>query len=152
MNKTVSIKELKGRIDFAIITIREDEFNAVLSRFSPRKPVTGGKQFYEYCLFKTQCDVECGIAIVKAIHQGHNSAHSVTRDVIEELDPKWLILAGIAGGVPDHEFSLGDVLLANYLHDSRSAPQSREDGRNSTRPVARFTRMSNNCWPHYPLG
>jgi len=41
----------------------------------------------------------------------------VARDIIEDLDPQWLVLVGIAGGVPADEFSLGDVVAATRLHD-----------------------------------
>jgi nucleoside phosphorylase len=37
--------------------------------------------------------------------------------VIQDLDPRWLLLVGIAGAVPDPEFTLGDVLLASRLHE-----------------------------------
>jgi nucleoside phosphorylase len=37
--------------------------------------------------------------------------------LIEDLDPDWLVLVGIAGGVPAREFTLGDVILATRLHD-----------------------------------
>jgi len=117
MPEPVSIDEVRARVDFAVITIRPDEFEAVLERFSPRQPVEGGKQLYEYCRLTTDESVECSVVVVRSLEQGANSAQSVARDVIEDLDPRWLILVGIAGGVPDSEFSLGDVLLASRLHD-----------------------------------
>jgi nucleoside phosphorylase len=45
------------------------------------------------------------------------TAQSVANNIIHDLDPSWLLLVGIAGGVPDNEFSLGDVVLASALHD-----------------------------------
>jgi nucleoside phosphorylase len=37
--------------------------------------------------------------------------------MIRELQPRILLLVGIAGGVPSDDFSLGDVMLASRLHD-----------------------------------
>jgi nucleoside phosphorylase len=44
-------------------------------------------------------------------------AQSVTGQMIRDLQPRVLLLVGIAGGVPSDDFSLGDVLLASRLHD-----------------------------------
>jgi nucleoside phosphorylase len=117
MTETIHVKRLRGRIDFAVITIREDEFEAVLNRFCPRQPVMCGKQLYEYCRMQRPDGRIVHVAIVRAFDQGQSAAQSVARDTIEDLDPQWILLAGIAGGTPDSEFSLGDVLLANSLHD-----------------------------------
>lgn len=110
MPTIIPVDAVRGRVDFAIITILEEEFKAVLERFSLRQPVEKGKQLYEYCRFMTHAGVECGVAVVRSLEQGQTAAQSVARDVIEDLDPGWLILAGIAGGVPDDGFTLGDVL------------------------------------------
>jgi nucleoside phosphorylase len=117
MTKTIHVNRLKGRIDFAIITIREDEFEAVLRRLQPRTPVVGGRQFYEYCKLRKHDGRSATVAVVRAYDQGQTVAQSVSRDTIEDLFPRWLILTGIAGGIPDSEFTLGDVLLASSLHD-----------------------------------
>jgi nucleoside phosphorylase len=37
--------------------------------------------------------------------------------MIADLDPDWLVLTGIAGGIPHEDSSLGDVVLASRLHD-----------------------------------
>jgi nucleoside phosphorylase len=117
MNAPLQIRDLQNQVDFAIITVRDDEFEAVLERFEPRDPIVGGKQLYEYCTCVTDGGAKYGVAIVRSLEQGQTAAQSVARDVIEDLDPGWLILTGIAGGVPDSDFSLGDVLLASRLHD-----------------------------------
>ena len=116
-SQAIPLTQVRGQVDYAVVTIREDEFEAALRRFSPRQPVAGGKQIYEYAHYRTADGNTVGIAVVRSLEQGHNAAQSVTRDVIEDLVPGWLILTGIAGGVPNSEFSLGDVLLASRLHD-----------------------------------
>jgi hypothetical protein len=37
--------------------------------------------------------------------------------MIEDFDPEWLMLVGIAGATPSDEFTLGDVVVASELHD-----------------------------------
>ena len=111
------VRNIKGKVNFVIITVREEEFEAVLQRIPERETVEGGKQLYEYCRFRNSMGMETGVAVVRSVGQGPNSAQSVTRDTIEDLDPGWLILTGIAGAVPANEFSLGDVCLASRLND-----------------------------------
>ena len=113
----IRIQEIKGKIDFAILTIREDEFEAALQRFQPFQSVIGAKQIYQYCRLKRPDGKEISVAIVRAIDQGQTRAQAAAWLTLSELKPRWLILAGIAGGVPDDDFSLGDVLLANSLLD-----------------------------------
>lgn len=113
----VTIHGIRGNVDFGVITVRQDEFAAVLQRFSPRSPVTGGRRLYEHCSLRTVDGRECGVAMVRCLEQGPGMAQAVTRDLIDDLDPRWLLLVGIAGGLPCDEYSLGDVILASRLHD-----------------------------------
>jgi nucleoside phosphorylase len=117
MAKTIKLASIRGKVDFVIVTIREDEFTSVLEQFRPHYPVWDGRQIYEYHLLEKSDGSHFSIAIMRAFEQGQNAAQSVTRDAIDDLSPKWIILAGIAGGVPDSEFTLGDVLLASSIHD-----------------------------------
>lgn len=112
----LDISSVRGCTDIAILTVRPDEFEAVLKRFPDRRPVIGGKNRYEYAT------VEDGggrttVAIARIIEQGPGIAQAIARNTIEDLEPSWLLLVGIAGGVPDTEYSLGDVILASRLHD-----------------------------------
>jgi nucleoside phosphorylase len=117
MAEAIKLASIKGKIDFVIVTIREDEFKSVLRQFSPHYPVYDGKQIYEYHLLQKPDGSSFSVAIVRTFDQGQSIAQSVTRDAIEDLSPQWIILTGIAGGVPDGEFTLGDVLLASSIHD-----------------------------------
>src|SRR5271167_2027583 len=91
--QTIRVRKLRGSIDFAIITVREDEFKAVLKRFSPHRPVTGGREFYEYCRLRT-LQGYLRVAMVRTFEQGQTAAQQVAHNTIEDLDPKWLILCG----------------------------------------------------------
>ncbi|UPU37468.1 hypothetical protein M1B72_07115 [Geomonas paludis] len=116
---------LANSVDIAVITIREDEFEAILRKFIPCKYITGKRRTYDICEFKDINNKSYEVAVLRAHEQGHGSAQSATSDVISDLDPKWIMVVGIAGGVPEHEFCLGDVVVATRVIDfSVTAAQS----------------------------
>ena len=108
--------EIKGKVDFGIITIREDEFDAVLQRFPPRANPQGRRR-YAVSHLQISGDRQYLIAVVRCPEPGRVTANSVTHDLIQDLDPQWILVTGIAGGVPHPEFTLGDVVAAIRLHD-----------------------------------
>ena len=112
----MEINEIKGKVDFGIITIREDEFKAVLKRFKPKDFVEGNRG-YRLSRVKTVMSEEYLIAIVRCPEKGEGEAQNVARDLIIDLDPQWLVLVGICGSVPADEFTLGDVVIATRIHD-----------------------------------
>lgn len=112
----IQANALKGQVDFGIITVREDEFQAVLDRL-PTQQTSVGRQRYAMSRLTTVSNDCYLIASVRCLEQGTNQAQEVARTLIEELDPQWILVVGIAGSVPDYEYTLGDVLLASRLHD-----------------------------------
>ncbi|WP_224248150.1 TIR domain-containing protein [Hyalangium gracile] len=112
----MQLNEVKGKVDFGIITIREDEFEAVLARF-PSVGRVSGRRHYNL----RQVDFPGGdsylIAVLRCIEQGNGEAQSAAHDLLEELAPRWLLVVGIAGGIPSDEFSLGDVIVSTRVHD-----------------------------------
>jgi len=108
----------KGRVDFGIITIREDEFKAVLQRF-PEKIETVSYSHRRYRLRRLQLNSSQAyiIAVVRAIEQGNGEAQAAARDLLEDLAPSWLFVVGIGGGIPANEFSLGDVIVSTRIAD-----------------------------------
>lgn len=113
---STNIAELKGKVDFGIITIREDEFDAVQQRL-PIEQIVVGRQRYGISRLKTISDDEYVIAHVRCLEPGVGVGQSVARTLIDELNPQWILLVGIAGSLPDYEHTLGDVILAARLHD-----------------------------------
>lgn len=112
----MSIDKFKGLIDFGIITMREDEFRAVLKRF----PITDhikGNRHYSISTIEINDKEAYQVALIRCIEQGNNESQDAVRDLIEDLDPTWLILVGIAGGTPEFEYSMGDVVLSSKLSD-----------------------------------
>lgn len=112
----IDIKELKGQLDFGIISIREDEFEAVLQRFSPTDYAVGRRR-YEIGMVSTANGGYYRYAAVRLPEPGEGMAQRVADDLIDDLDPRWLLLIGIGGGVPSTDFSLGDVICATRVHD-----------------------------------
>lgn len=110
------ISELKSKIDFGIITVRQDEFEAVLRRFPPRKSIEGRRRYAISSLTIANGE-EYAIAMVRCPEQGTGEGQHVARDLIDDLDPQWLLLVGIAGALPSEDYTLGDVIAAVRLHD-----------------------------------
>lgn len=113
----LSAESIKGSVDFALIAIREDEFAAVLHYFPSNAEVKGQHRTYEISDFETVDGSTYRAALLRSLEQGHSAAQSATSDVISDLDPAWIVLVGIAGAVPEAEFSLGDVVLATRMID-----------------------------------
>ena len=109
----------KGKVDFAILTIRDDEYQAVLDRFPP---FTRAKGRRVYNLHRLDLPLSTGggsylVAVLRCIEQGNAEALDAARDVLEELAPRWLLVVGIAGGVPSDELTLGDVVVSTRIVD-----------------------------------
>lgn len=99
-----------------IITVKQEEFEAVADRFKPLEVLPGRERSFAYTRF-TSNGQEFRIAIARSVESGQGSAQQVAHDLIDEVGPRWLLLVGIGGAVPAEEFSLGDILLASRLHD-----------------------------------
>ena len=111
-----SASELYGSVDFGILTIRTDEYTAVLRHF-PDRETAKGHAYYECSRVPTDDGREVSVAVARCLEQGHGPAHEAARDLIDDLAPAWILLVGIAGGIADDDYSLGDVLLANRIYD-----------------------------------
>jgi nucleoside phosphorylase len=105
------------KIDYGIITIKEEELSAVNSRFAPVELIHGRDRSYFRGAVRTRTGKSRTIATVRCPNQGQGEAQSVASDLIADLEPRWILVVGIAGAVPAEEFGLGDVLLASRLLD-----------------------------------
>src|SRR5579864_1771142 len=99
------------QVDFAIITIREDEFVAVLQHFPAKVQKGASGRTYAIAQVQTKSGIGCTIALVRSSEQGTDASQQVANDIINDLDPQMLLVVGIAGGVPNDDFSLGDVIV-----------------------------------------
>ena len=112
----VDLESFKGKIDFGIISIREDEFLAVLERFAPDRYAMGSQR-YEIGTVGTNGGGHYTVAAVRCVEQGRGHAQKVATDLIRDLEPRWLLVVGIGGAVPSMDFTLGDVVCATRVHD-----------------------------------
>lgn len=117
MSDTINIEDVRGKVDFAVITIRPDEYKAVLDRVPNLKIVTQGRWLYQYGTIENVDKEPVNIAIARTPGQGHGPAQQVANNMLYDLTPKWVVLAGIAGAFPNDDFSLGDVVLASRIVD-----------------------------------
>lgn len=112
-----TVEELRGTVDVAVITVRQDEYNAIASRLGVARPVTGGNNSYEFVECGTRSGSSTRVVLTRLVRQGNTESQAVANNTIQDLDPAWLFLVGIAGGTPDDDYSLGDVVIATQLNE-----------------------------------
>jgi nucleoside phosphorylase len=112
----MDVHDIKGCVDFGIITIREDELEAVLDRF-PKVDVVVARRRYRIRQLALPDGTAYKIAVVRCAEQGTTDALNTARDLLEDLAPAFLLVIGIAGGVPAYEFTLGDVIVSTRIVD-----------------------------------
>jgi len=110
------IESLRGKIAFGMITIREDEAEALLDRFEAPDSADG-RADYDIGVVTTQDGTEHQFALVRCSQTGQGQAQRVAHDLIEDLTPRLILLVGIGGAVPSKDFTLGDVVCATRVHD-----------------------------------
>lgn len=106
--------------DVGIISIRQDELEAVrtrLTEYGSKQPQWSTLRGYSRFEIPDSNGNTLTVALTRPLDQGHGQAQQVTDKLIRELDPSWILLVGIAGGAPENEFTLGDVLLAHAFFD-----------------------------------
>ena len=100
------------------MTIREDEFRAVLKVFPDDHDIHKGRH-REYTLRSADAGQRARyrLAILRQIEQGNGEAQEAARDLCDDLQPSLLLVVGIAGGLPSDDISLGDIVLATRVLD-----------------------------------
>jgi nucleoside phosphorylase len=114
--KELPIGEARDLVDIGIITMKDEEFAAVLKRF-PAEEMTIGRSIYPLSTFSDSNNQHHHAAIVRTAEQGDISAHFAVRALIDDLKPDLIILIGIAGARPAQEYTLGDVIVATRMYD-----------------------------------
>jgi nucleoside phosphorylase len=102
------------KVDIAIITIREDEFKAVRSRFKTKRQRIPDGRTYLIGEVKTEKQTYT-IAIARCIEQGTDASQRLAHYIIHHLNPRLILVVGIAGGIPHDEFTLGDVIVSTRI-------------------------------------
>lgn len=112
-----SAHEIKGHVDAVILTIRDDEKDAVDKRVGALEQYVG-RRTYKVARLEGAART-LTVALYRLPEQGNSTAQAAATDAIEDLDPTLIVLVGIAGAVPTAEFTLGDVLVATRIADLR---------------------------------
>jgi nucleoside phosphorylase len=116
-------------VDIGILTIREDEFRAILKAFPDDHGIYKGRH-REYTLRTADAGQRerYRLAILHQIEQGNGEAQEAARDLCDDLQPSLLLVVGIAGGLPSDDISLGDIVLSTRVLDfSVAAHKFQED-------------------------
>lgn len=106
-----------AEVDVGILTIRDDEFQALLSAFPKEAGIFKGRREYTLRSADTADGQRYLVAILRQVEQGNGEAQDAARDMIEDLNPSLLLVVGIAGGLPSDDFTLGDVVIGNRIID-----------------------------------
>lgn len=116
------------RIDIALITFRDDEFEEVNRLFKTELHHIPGGRTYRLGIVEARDRRRYTIAIARSSEQGNDASHTLARDIIQDLSPRLILVVGIGGGMPSYEFTLGDVIISAHIYDlNRDALTS--DGR-----------------------
>jgi nucleoside phosphorylase len=118
-------------VDIGILTIRDDEFRAVLGAFPSKAGFyRGAKTSREYTLRHADAGdgAQYTVAVLCQIEQGNGEAQNAARDLIEDFAPRLILVVGIAGGLPSDDVTLGDVILSMRIHDFTVEAREADDG------------------------
>jgi len=128
------------QVDIAIITIREDEFTAVRRYFQTKRQRIPDGRTYLVGEVKTEKQMYT-IAIARCSEPGTDVSQRLAHYIIRNLDPRLILVVGIAGGVPHDEFTLGDVVVSSRI-DNPNVDAWHPDG---------TTDYMTRGWPSHPL-
>jgi nucleoside phosphorylase len=105
-------------LDIGIVTIRDDEFRAVLAAFPDKvDTLQGTSRAYTLRHADAGGGERYRIAVLRLIEQGQGEAQDAARDLIDDLGPRLVLVVGIAGGRPSDDVKLGDVVVSTRIHD-----------------------------------
>jgi nucleoside phosphorylase len=114
-----SSKEAGHKVDFAIITALEIEAKAVVRRLQNHTV----KRFEDQDIRTYHCgtvsipvtDQTYHVVVVTLPGKGTISAANAVTDAIARWNPRYVLMVGIAGGIPQDDMDLGDVIVADQV-------------------------------------
>src|SRR5438477_6723143 len=83
------------KIDFGIVTIREDENIAVLRRFG-NVDLDVQRRRYRILRLALPGGDAYTVAVVRCAEQGNTEAQATARDLLDDLAPRFILVVGIA--------------------------------------------------------
>jgi len=117
--EVLSSKVARHEVDFAIITAIEIEAKAVVSRLKDHTV----KRFEDKDIRTYHCgtvpipgtDQRYRVVVITLPSMGTISAANAVTDTIVHWNPRYVLMVGIAGGIPQDDLDLGDVLVAEQV-------------------------------------
>jgi HEAT repeat protein/nucleoside phosphorylase len=125
--------------DVAVITAINEETASVLGEFralgiTVREQVISERYYYVAEVPKRG---DSGKAVRVVLSQGTQkgalSAQSLTSSLLPHFQPRWILLAGICGGLDERNVSIGDLIVANHVFHYE--PEKQMDGASGLRPA-----------------
>jgi nucleoside phosphorylase len=115
--------------DLGIVTMKEEEYEALLDKIEPTTSLPGANRDYDVAVVDTP-NGPCRVAITRCVQQGNAHAQNAASEMLADISPSFVLVVGIAGGVPTSDFCLGDVVVSDYiqdltLEDTGTAPAAR---------------------------
>ncbi len=115
---------IKTGVDFVIVTALEEEQKAVLRQLPEYVQVPPSEDdvrvYFAADLpvrFSDGSEGTYKVVSLSLLNMGRVEAANATSDAIRRWRPRYLLLVGIAGGFPDQEVELGDVLISDQIVD-----------------------------------
>lgn len=109
----------KASVDLAIITVLEEEYEAVLRLLKRVRPVIGSATLDNQHAWvigqvdSIQSPIPYTVALAMSPRPGTDAAVIATKNTLQAFDPHCILVVGIAGGLGDLE--LGDVVVADRI-------------------------------------
>ncbi len=110
------------QVDIAIITIIDEEHDAIrsfLDDLNLAKEKNGQPNLYswEYGIIKSpRYEQPYTVALAFAGGAGNISGTLVTLKTISRWQPRYVIVLGVAGGLPINKLNLGDIVVSSLIH------------------------------------
>ncbi len=110
-------------VDVLIITALPEERDAVLHQLEDFSPTQVGKSpIYYTCTLPTNIG-ECKVAVTQLSQMGNVSASIHATKAIDEMDPKYVLMVGIAAGIKSR-VNRGDVVVCSQVLYYEQAKQT----------------------------
>lgn len=108
--------QAQDTVDFLIITALPEERDAVLEKLGDCEtdPINDSPTYYKSSVLVHPLDINYKVAVTMLKQMGNVEAAQHASQAINELNPAYVLMVGIAGGIKG-EVKLGDVVIATQL-------------------------------------
>jgi nucleoside phosphorylase len=115
-----SAPPLPSQVDIAIVTILQEEYEAVKRRLKNVRRDPGTKdQPNQYAWVLGEIETTNGdtyqVVLAMTLHPGNTSGSLGTSKTVARWRPRYVLLVGIAGGLPREQLALGDVVVSKQI-------------------------------------